>query len=570
MNWKSDNDAPWSRRDWLSVNGTALLAVAGAIPQGGIETAGLWQTDARAMRSRTSALADTTAWQMLAQHGVDAAREAGASYADVRITRTVTHLYRFQSPPGNYFGGDYEFTGVGVRAFFQGYWGFAASPRLDLDTTVRLAREAVAQAKSNAMGSPRSADPGAYPPARGEWATPMRIDAFSIPLEEKNDHITSWIDFSERIGTPIYREGSHLMFGRQERVVATSDGSAFVQRTYETGGKIECHRPSATLRVALDGLEHRGAGWELILDAKIPDQLAHVHERIAEAEQRSVGQRPVTVGRYPIVCDGATMAVLADQTLGLATQLDRALGYEANASGTSFITNPLEAVGQFQVASPLITLTANRSAARQLATVRWDDEGVEPRNTTLVKNGVLQDFQTTRDQTGWLEPYYKKMGHSARSNGYAASEHALKCTMQLSPNLALSPSAENVTLTDLMSSVSEGILLTEGTIETDFQARNGLLMGTMRRIRNGRVGPELSGGAVLFNALDLWQHLMAVAGAGTAHMVSWSQYPLGSAFSRYGYTQNIKGQPQQITGHSVTAPAALLAPQAVIDPTRKA
>jgi TldD protein len=217
-----------------------------------------------------------------------------------------------------------------------------------------------------------------------------------------------------------------------------------------------------------------------------------------------------------------------------------------------------------------VNITANRSAPGQLATVKWDDEGVVPQTATLVKDGILNDFQTTREQASWLAPYYERVGRPVASHGYAASETGLAITLQQAPNLALTPNKSGTSIDDLIASVAKGVLLTEGTASSDFQARNGLLVGTLRKITNGRLGQQLSGGAFLFNTPELWKQVSSVAGERSLGMAVSSQYPFGSLISLYGYTPNIKGQPPQITSHSVTAPAATITGLAMIDPRRKA
>jgi TldD protein len=253
--------------------------------------------------------------------------------------------------------------------------------------------------------------------------------------------------------------------------------------------------------------------------------------------------------------------------------LDRALGYEANAGGTSFIDDPLAMVGHYQVAAQPVTVTANRSAVAQLATVKWDDEGVEPESFTLVKDGVLTDFQTTREQATWLAPYYRQIGRPVRSHGCAGAEDALKITMQMMPNLSMEPSHEAVGLNDLVTPVKDGILIERGEVSSvDFQGRNGLLVGDMREIKNGKVGRKLRSGAVQFNTLDFWKHVLAVGGPSTVTTTSESQYSGRSLAYLLGVIMDgaLKGQPQQGTSYSSTAAAATIANQAIINPSRKA
>jgi TldD protein len=260
------------------------------------------------------------------------------------------------------------------------------------------------------------------------------------------------------------------------------------------------------------------------------------------------------------------MAALLDATLGLATQLDRALGYEANASGTSYVNDPLAMLGTFQIASPLVTVTANRSAPAQLATVHWDAEGVVPEDVTLIQHGVVVDFQTTREQARWLAPYYQRAGKPIRSHGYAGVENALMTPLQMMPNLALVPGTDATQLEDLIASVPDGLVITGGTVTTDFQGRTGIIYpGKMHAIKNGRLGNVIVNGAVQFDSLDLWKKITAVGGASAMATVGHES----TAFI-YGGTGNgtPKGEPAQSTPYTVQAPAALIQGQAIIDTSR--
>jgi TldD protein len=301
------------------------------------------------------------------------------------------------------------------------------------------------------------------------------------------------------------------------------------------------------------------------MDAKIPEQIQAMPDRLVALATLNKRGRPASIGRYTLVCDGATMAALVEATLGIGTQLDRILGYEANAGGTSFISDPLAVLGTLQVASPLVNVTANRSAPGQLATVKWDNEGTEPHDFRLVKNGILDDFQTTREQAMWLAPSYRGIGRLVRSNGCAASENALAITMQHMPNLSLEPATSNTGLNDLVAGVQSGVLLEGGTItQMDAQARNGLLghnLGALfRKITNGRVGPVLNDATVQINTLQLWKNVTAVGGPSTRMMLPPPRYA----------SMPVKGQPPQRTSHSVVAAAAVIEKQPIIDIRRKA
>ena len=562
--------APWTRRAWLTT---------ATVQTGVVLTRPVWAARrpppgwaAQSTRARAAAeRLDPAPLLALAQTAVDAARSAGAQYADARFTRDVYHCYNY----GGLFM-DAEMVAVGVRALVQGYWGFTAyplwGPTPDRQAVVvRLAREAVAQARVNAQGSPRTVALGPAPQATGAWTTPVELDPFTISLEEKYDTLMVWVDEAQRRGLDVDQQGTRLEFGRQERIVATSDGVGFSLTTLQSGGNVPIYRPpNRNPSLPIARIEITGRGWELFRDAQIPAQLDAMvsNSAFGAAVALTRSAKPALVGRYTLVCDGATMAALVDQTLGVATQLDRALGYEANAAGTSFLDDPLAMLGHSQVASPSVTVTANRTAPTQLATVPWDDEGVAaPAPFPLIQGGVLVDFQTTREQAAWLAPAYQRLGRPVRSHGCAAAMDASCITMQHMPNLALAPNQTEVGLTDLAGQVLHGILLERGTVsQVDMQAKSGLLSGTMREIKNGRLGRVVGGGTVQFNTMDLWKHVQVVGGAGSAMVIPNSLYKdllIRWCFGLPGIPG--KGEPMQRTSHSVAGVAAVITNQPLIN-----
>lgn len=571
----------WPRRRWLQHNafGVALLATPAAIrvgrgrrgPRGSVLSARIAAQGVRI---------DPAPWQRLVQQAVDAARAAGAQYADARVSRIVIHKYSVSGTVRDgvpKFRSDDEQIGIGVRALVNGYWGFSASTILTSDEVARLARDAVGQATENAKGTPWTVDLGTIPVATGTWTTPHRIDPFSVSIEEKEDFIQYWKQCVLNAGLAMKQRGfpSWLRFVRQERVAATSEGALFTQTLFESGGQFVVATPDDHTSQDAHGLGVAGTGWELFLDAKIPEQASSGQLAHELAQKATINSKPGVIGKYTLVCDGATMARLVEGTLGIATQIDRAMGYEANAAGTSFLDDPLGMLGSYQVTSPLVTVTANRSNPRDLATVKWDDEGVEsPASFPLVKNGVLVDFQTTRERAAWLAPYYQKAGKPVRSNGCAASADAHGAPLPLMPNLAMEPSATAIRLEDLIADVPNGILIENGIVGAiDSQLKTGMLDGQMRQIKNGRVGSSLGGSVVLWKSDDIWKKIRAVGGAATEAVVATSAYT--NLFSMGGADLQIlwstrAGQPPQVTSHSVRGAAATITDQAIIDPRRKA
>jgi TldD protein len=267
----------------------------------------------------------------------------------------------------------------------------------------------------------------------------------------------------------------------------------------------------------------------------------------------------VDVGKYDVVFAAGVTAGLAYKTLGIATQLDRALGYEANAGGTSYLgPDPLQYLGT-AVASPHVTLTANRTTPHALATAVWDDEGVPCEAFPLIKAGLLVDYQTTRELTHWLADWYTKAGVPVRSHACAVAETALDYPILMSPNIALEPGVEAIGVDDLIKDTKRGIYFPDGRFQVDQQVKNGILYGSElrkpREIRDGKLGTFLTGAGLLFNSQQLWKNVLAIGGAASAQ------------FTDQGES---KGEPSQAGQCNVSAVPIKVKDCSVIDMRRKA
>ena len=271
----------------------------------------------------------------LAARALDSARGAGAAYADVRLSHTRTRRF-FQL-----FTYDDEDMEVGVRALIDGYWGFASGPVWSPDEMARLGREAVHQAKTNALGKPRLVTLAPAPVVQnGSWVMPVKIDPFEISPFEIQDQLTSLDIFTRR--TPdVGLQRNNAMSTLQEKAFASTVGSYCTQRSYLTQGDlvvgIELKKQHTSATISLDCVSAAGMGWELYEGESIPRVRAHslreeLRQRIEEAKEDAMFPvKALEVGRFDAVFDASSVASLVDGTLGHATELDRALGYEANA-----------------------------------------------------------------------------------------------------------------------------------------------------------------------------------------------------------------------------------------------
>lgn len=127
-----------------------------------------------------SAANDDTRRQRLIQRAIDSAMSAGAVYADARLSFTREVALPIIPHTAS--------LGFGVRAFFDGYWGFSSSPVWDEREADRLGKAATDNAKVNVLGKPRESLLAANGSSgSGNWSMPVIADPFDIPEEELAD-----------------------------------------------------------------------------------------------------------------------------------------------------------------------------------------------------------------------------------------------------------------------------------------------------------------------------------------------------------------------------------------------
>ena len=489
--------------------------------------------------------------QALAARAVDAARAAGASYADARLT-----ILRQQRFDATRITTDSETFGVGVRVLVNGFWGFQSSAVRTPDEMVRLARGAVGQAKASSRGTTREIRWDPIPVVKNEsWIMPVKYDPFDIPVGERADFAGDVSSYMNGLmdANPMATYVS-MQFRREYKVFASSEGSSWTQTTYGTKGDFSLGYRDQYSQGLFNGWASAntatwaGKGWEYLSESGIIDQIPAMHD---EAEQRR-HTVPVEVNRYDMVFSAQAMASVLDPTIGAATELDRALGYEANASGTSYIRDPLAMLGTFQVGTPLLNVVAERSTPGAVGTTKWDDESVTPESFQIVKDGTLIDVQTTREQAGWIAAYYDKAGLPIRSHGCANAESGSRMSMQMPPNLQLLPGKSDTTTFDsLVAETKNGVaVISVDYAQVDHQQNGCMCRSQLRKITNGKLGPFITYAAVYFRAPQFWKNLLALGGPSSAQ---W-----------YGF-QTFKGDPQQTTFHSVRAVPAKIKDLSLVD-----
>jgi TldD protein len=468
----------------------------------------------------------------LADAALDAARAAGAQHADFRAERIRGQRIRLSDGRLQTLS-DGDDSGLAVRVIVDGTWGFASAVDLTPEAAAKAAGQAVEVARvAAAMNTERIEL--APEPAHGDvtWVSAYEVDPFTISPKDKVDLLAQWS--AQLMAHPAVTHADASLYQVKECKFYT-DGA-----TTATQQRVRLHPGLTAVAVTESGFDDMrtlappaGRGWEYLTGTgwDFPAELAELPE-LLDAKLKAPS---VEAGRYDLVIDPSNLWLTIHESIGHATELDRALGYEAAYAGTSFAT--IDKLGSLQYGSDIMNVTGDRTAEHGLATVGYDDEGVAGQSWSLISGGVLAGYQLDRRMA--------QLKGFGRSNGCAFADSAGHMPLQRMANVSLQPAPGGPDTAELIAGVDNGIyILGDKSWSIDMQRYNFQFTGQrFFRIRNGRLDGQLRDVAYQATTTDFWNSMEAVGGPRT--------YVLGGAFNCG------KGQPGQVAPVSHGAPAAL-------------
>jgi TldD protein len=507
----------FSRRDFIKAAGLGLGAAV--LPS--------WVYDAQA----ETLLAVEVNKNKLADIALSTAKKLGASYADIRINR-----YRLESistrerqvqnvQRGQNFG-------FGVRVLVKGTWGFAASPNVTEAEVLRATNEAIEIAKANSAFQRKRIEMVDAPKVVTSWKSSFVKDPFDVPVEDKTQFLLKINEAALGVKGVSFVNSS-MAWVNEQKFLATSDGSRIEQyliRGNPSFTVTATDRASGDFQTRSSLVEAQSAGYEYIENT---DWLAEAKQAGEEAVMK-LKAKPIAPGKYDLILHPSHLFLTIHESVGHSTELDRAMLWEANYAGTSFLTP--DKTGKLQFGSKIVNFFADRTQPQGLATVGYDDEGVQGQKWYLVKDGTFVDWQTTRD----LAPLIGKK----QSNGCLHADSWGSVPFPRMPNVSLEPSKENVTTEALIGGVENGIMIYgRGSYSIDQQRYNFQFGGqTFWEIKNGKVQGMLKDVAYQSRTTDFWGACDALGGQST--------YLIPGTFN------DGKGEPSQSNAVSHGCPSA--------------
>ena len=462
--------------------------------------------------------ADKVLRRQLADAALATARRGGAQYCDVRIGRylrqsVITREERVENVVNS------ESSGVGVRVLVDGAWGFAATHQQTTDAVAGATRSALAIARANAKFQTRKVE---LAPVRGvgevHWATPIRKNGMAVPIREKVELLLGVNAAAMNAGANFFN--STLFLVNEQKYFASTDGSHIDQDIHRIWLPITAtaiDKASGKFRTRNGLSAPVGMGYEY-LDADPAGRIAlpggvtgysHSYDVMADAvaatrDAKAKLKAPsVKPGKYDLVIDPTNLFLTIHENVGHPLELDRVLGYEANYAGTSFATLDKRDEG-FRFGSPIVNFVADKTRPRSLAAVGYDDEGVKTKEWDLIRDGVLVDYQATRDEAHIL-------GHK-ESHGCSYADSWSSVQFQRMANVSLMPGKKPLSVEEMVKDVENGLYIHgRGSYSIDQQRYNAQFGGQLfYEIKGGKVTGLVEDAAYQIRTPEFWNACVAI------------------------------------------------------------
>jgi TldD protein len=487
-------------------------------------------------------------YRRMAEAALARCQDFHVSHADFRFERIRSQDVRVRD--GRLQGAsDSEDVGFAVRVVLNGAWGFASGVGLGQTAAVQVAETAIRTAQVAAAMTTRPIELAPEPTyADVSWVSAYDVDPLSVPQAEKVDLLAGWTQ--RLLDAPGVEHASGALqqvfenkFYTDLAGTTTTQQRVRLQPTVEAFGTDEKSGIFDSMRTIAPPV---GRGWEYLVGDGY--DWAGELEQLPELLAEKLAAPPVEAGRYDLVIHPSNLWLTIHESIGHATELDRALGYEANYAGTSFAT--IDKLNTLQYGSPVMNVTGDRTVEHGLSTIGYDDEGVETQSWDIIKDGVLVGYQLDRSM-GLMHPEL----NDGRSNGCAYADSPGHIPIQRMANVSLQAAPDGPSTEELIGRVERGVYVVgDKSWSIDMQRYNFQFTGQrFYKIEDGRLAGQLRDVAYQATTTEFWNSMEAVGGPDT--------WELGGAFNCG------KAQPGQVASVSHGCPTSLFRDVNVLNTT---
>jgi TldD protein len=235
----------------------------------------------------------------------------------------------------------------------------------------------------------------------------------------------------------------------------------------------------------------RAVGWEWIESLNLTEKAKQI------AEEALIKVKADTLGpeqRRSLILDPNHLGLTMHESVGHPTELDRVLGWEADYAGISFATP--EKLKNYRYGSEIINFVGDNTLPEGLATLGFDDDGVPDQKWHIIKDGILQEYGSTRDTALEIGLGY--------SRGCNRATYYSDQPINRIPNLYLLPGTKELTPGELIADTEDGVYIQgRGSFSIDqhrvnfqfggdffWEIKNGKLTRPLKKVLYKSCNPE--------------------------------------------------------------------------------
>ncbi len=494
-------------------------------------------------------------YRRLGDRALARAADLRASHADFRFERIRSQriLVRDAALQGV---ADADLVGFAVRVVHGGAWGFASGVVLSDDEAIRVAEAAVAVAQVAAAMTTTPVELAPEPVYDDvTWVSSYEVDPFGVSTADKSSVLVDWTARLCR-GSAVDHATASLLAVQENKYYADLAGTRTTQQRVRLQPGFEAMGGTSEVFDSMASIAPPVArGWEYVVGGSSgpsdaawdwDSELDEVPDLLAD----KLKAPSVEAGRYDLVIHPSNLWLTIHESIGHATELDRALGYEANYAGTSFATP--DQIGTLRYGTPVMQVTGDRTVEHGLATIGYDDDGVATQQWDIVRDGTLVGFQLDRPMAALMPEL-----NEGRSNGCAYADSPGHIPIQRMANVSLQPAPDGPSTEELIGQVERGLYVVgDKSWSIDMQRFNFQFTGQrFYRIVDGRLAGQVRDVAYQATTTDFWGSMEAVGGPDT--------WVLGGAFNCG------KAQPGQVAAVSHGCPTALFRDVRILNTTEE-
>jgi TldD protein len=410
----------------------------------------------------------TSSLKNLASSIMDRALRLGATFADLRVTRSEHTRAQVQDRRADRLGYDVA-VGAGLRVLVDEAWGFAGTDDLRPKALEDALDKAVSMARASSRHVLDKGSVAAVKPVQAVERVEARIDPRSVPIRQKMDRLLTLekaaLDDSGSIivnSLLVYGDGVSL-----ELLVNTA-GTCIEKEIVRCS--VSCQFVASDGRIfqrASEAYANR-AGFELAKELD-PDATTVLIARVAARQLKA--RRP-PAGKFPVVFHPSVTGLLMHEALGHNAEADAVWAGESILAGRLGDT----------LASPKVTVVDDATYPDSYGSYAFDSEGVPGQKRVLIEKGVLRNYLHSLETADKF--------HVAPT-GSARAQNFLYPPIVRMSNTYMAPGDDRVD--DVFRGIDRGVYLRDGSWGYVFVDKGQFVCHATQAqmIENGRLGEPL-------------------------------------------------------------------------------